>query len=184
LTALPVSSSLPKRRLETFASFPAYRDELLHWLDGSADEEVALYRTGVLLCSELRAAGSFPEHILMELHALGLKADRPEDGAEERNVRDERYLHAMRLLMQTCFGEHPPVRAVRAADGRQWFVLHVREGMRWDPEIEMRRKDWLSCVASDDRRYITPVPKSWEQWSDAELLGNILRAPVDLRGPS
>jgi hypothetical protein len=38
-------------------------------------------------------------------------------------------------------------------------------------------------VARDDRRYITPVPGTWEQWSDAELLTHILHAPVDLRGP-
>jgi hypothetical protein len=55
--------------------------------------------------------------------------------------------------------------------------------MRWDPEIEMRRQDWLCCATLGDRRYITPVPPAWNQWSDAELLGAVVRARPDLRGP-
>ena len=179
-----MGGTIPQRKLETFSDFAAYRAELIAWLGGIVIDEVALYRAGVVLCRELRAAGFFPEHILMELHALGLKSDRRDVSMEDGAFQDQRYLDAIRLLMQSCYGEDPLLRSVRGADGREWIVLLVREGMRWDPEIEMRRKDWLSCVAHDDRRYITPVPRSWEQWTDAELATQILRAPADLRGPS
>jgi hypothetical protein len=178
-----MSSIIPQRRLESFPAFAAYRAELTHWLDGTAVDEVALYRAGVALCSELRVAAALPEHILMELHSLGLKTGRREASREEGATQDRRYLLAIRLLLQSCFGEEPPLRSVRGADGREWIVLLVREGMRWDPEIEMRRRDWLSCVAPDDRRYITPVPAGWLQWTDGELVMQILRAPADLRGP-
>jgi hypothetical protein len=178
-----MTDAIPRPKIESFSTFPAYRAELAAWLDGSAVDEVTLYRTGVHLCRELRAAGLFPEHLLMELHALGLKPDWREGPAEDAIFQDRRYTHAISLLMQSCFGEDALLRSVRGTDGRDWIVLLVREGARWDPEIEMRRRDWLSCVARDDRRYITPVPGTWEQWSDAELLTHILHAPVDLRGP-
>lgn len=58
----------------------------------------------------------------------------------------------------------------------------VVEGYRWDPEIEMRRANWLCCEAVDERRYISPVPVEWESMSEMELLGAIARAKPDLRG--
>jgi hypothetical protein len=85
--------------------------------------------------------------------------------------------------MQACYGYCPDLRLVRGPDGRGWIVMHIREGMRWDPEIEMRRQDWLCCATLGDRRYITPVPPAWTQWSDADLLGAVVRARPDLRGP-
>jgi hypothetical protein len=61
-------------------------------------------------------------------------------------------------------------------------VFVVTEGMRWDPEIEMRRVNWLCCAAVDEQRYISPVPAGWESWNDEQLLEAIAHAPEDHRG--
>ena len=176
---------MPRRRISTFSAFAAYQEALAHWLDGTATEEGALYRAGVHLCEEVRGAGLFPEHILTELQALGLK---PHQGMEapagELRFLEKRYRQAVTLLAQSCLDEPPLLRIVRGQDGREWIVLLVREGTRWDPEIEMRRKNWLSCVAGPDRRYISPVPDDWEDCSEAELRSRIMHAKPDLRGPS
>jgi hypothetical protein len=76
------------------------------------------------------------------------------------------------------------MRTVQDADNRVWHVYVVQEGMRWDPEIEMRRRNWLCCAALDERRFISPVPPNWERWSDVELLAAIAGAKADHRGPS
>lgn len=78
--------------------------------------------------------------------------------------------------------EEQLVRSVTDADGRTWYVHVVIEGFRWDPEIEERRRNWLCLEAADDRRFISPVPEDWEQWSDATLLRWIGAAKPDLRG--
>ena len=91
--------------------------------------------------------------------------------------------NALRSLMETCYGFRSDLRLVRGPDGRAWVVMHIQEGMRWDPEIEMRRQDWLCCATAGDRRYITPVPPGWKDWSDLELVGAVVRARPDLRGP-
>jgi hypothetical protein len=101
----------------------------------------------------------------------------------ERRRRDDRHARALRLLVETCYGFDPQLRVVRGLDGRAWVVLHIREGMRWDPEIEMRRQDWLCCATIGDRRYITPVPTAWYQWTDVDLAAAVGRARPDLRGP-
>lgn len=75
------------------------------------------------------------------------------------------------------------VRDVLDQDGRRWHVFVVLEGMRWDPEIEMRRRHWLCLETKGDRRYIAPVPTGWERWSDAELIAAIAMAKPDKRGP-
>lgn len=75
-------------------------------------------------------------------------------------------------------------RTVVDSDERIWQIYLVPEGMRWDPEIEMRRVSWLCCRTLGERRYITPVPPSWEQWSDADLLAAIASAKPDHRGTS
>ena len=74
-----------------------------------------------------------------------------------------------------------PRRNVTDADGRSWLVFLVPEGMRWDPEIEMRRVSWLCCETESDTRYITPVPPAWQQMSDEQLLAAITVAPKDYR---
>lgn len=74
-----------------------------------------------------------------------------------------------------------PRRIVMDADGRTWQVFLVAEGMRWDPEIEMRRVSWLCCETDAETRYITPVPPAWQQMSDEHLLAAIAVAPKDLR---
>ena len=173
------------RRIETLPAFAAYRSALSAWLDGSANDESELYRAGGGLASQLRDAGFFAEHVLAEVHALRLNPDGWSNvHSERRRTRDRRYLLALTLLLQSSFGTDPALRSVRGTDGREWLVLLLRENVRWDPRIDVPRKDWLSCVARDRRRYITPVPIGWEQWSDAELLAQILRAKPDLRGPA
>ena len=74
-----------------------------------------------------------------------------------------------------------PRRIVIDADGRTWQVFLVPEGMRWDPEIEMRRVSWLCCETDTDTRYITPVSPAWQQMSDEHLLAAIAAAPTDHR---
>ncbi len=180
-----MNENLARRRVETFAAFAAYRSALIAWLDGTANDESELYRTGGTLASQLREAGYFAEHVLAEVHGLGMNPDGWSNiHSERRRARDRRYLLAITLLLQSAFGADPLLRSVRGTDGREWIVLLVRENVRWDPRIDVPRKDWLSCVARDQRRYITPVPLGWEQWSDGELLAQILRARPDLRGPA
>lgn len=176
---------LAPRRIESFPAFAAYREALAAWLDGSATDETDLYHAGGALGVQFREAGSFAEQVLAELHALGMNPDGWSNvHSERRRMRDRRYLLALTLLLQSSFGSDPALRSVRGTDGREWIVLLVRENVRWDPRIDVPRKDWLSCVARDQRRYITPVPIGWEQWSDGELLARILRARPDLRGPA
>ena len=85
--------------------------------------------------------------------------------------------------MQACFSKDMPLRVVGGVDSSDWTVLPIREGWRWGPEIRLRRCDWLCCVTTGDRRYISPVPHGWEQWSDTELATAIRRTKPDLRGP-
>ena len=82
----------------------------------------------------------------------------------------------------TPAGGAPPGRTVVDGGGRVWHVFVVEEGMRWDPEIEMRRRSWLCCDGGDDRRFISPLPVDWMQWSDDVLLGAIAEAKPDHRG--
>jgi hypothetical protein len=172
------------RRIETLPSFAEYHTALAAWLEGSAPDESELYRTGRAFGTDLRGAGLFAEHVLAEVHALGMNPDGWSNvHSERRRMRDVRYLTAVTLLLQSTFGYDPMIRSVRGTDGREWLVLRVKENVRWDPRIDVPRKDWLSCVARDQRRYITPVPLGWESWNDAELLAQILRARPDLRGP-
>ncbi len=180
-----MKESLAPRRLQSFPAFTTYRAALEAWVDGSATDQSELYRAGEALASELRDSGVFAEHVLADVHGLGINPDGwSNPHSERRRARDRRYLNAITLLLQSCFGKDPELRQVRGTDGREWLVLLVRENVRWDPRIDVPRKDWLSCVARDQRRYITPVPIGWEQWNDAELLARILRAKPDLRGPA
>ena len=75
----------------------------------------------------------------------------------------------------------PTHRIVMDTDGQRWKVYLVAEGMRWDPEIEMRRVSWLCCETDTECRYITPVPPDWQQSSDEQLLAAIAVAPEDHR---
>jgi hypothetical protein len=184
VTPLSPSGSLPAPRLADSPAFQGYRPTLAAWLDGSIDEH-ALYRASVEICRTVRSLGAQPEQILVALHASGLeKRDEDESRSSKHAVaRDRRYASAVFILMQACFGVDLPLRVVRGVDGADWTVMPIREGWRWDPEIEMRRRDWLCCVTTGDRRYISPVPAEWEQWSDTELAAEIRRAKPDLRGP-
>lgn len=162
-------------------AFARYREVLASWLDGKSDEHT-LYHASGEICQTVRSLAMQPEHILIALHATGLET-RSSRHENEGLARDRRYASALFLLMQACFGQDLTLRVVREVDGSDWTVLPIREGWRWDPEIEMRRRDWLCCVTRSDRRYISPVPVGWEQWTDAELANAIRHARPDLRGP-
>jgi len=182
---LRMNEHLAPRRILSFPAFAAYRSALAAWLEGSATDETELYHTSGALGLQFREAGFFAEHVLAEVHALGMNPDGWSNvHSERRRARDRRYRLALTLLLQSSFGTDPALRSVRGTDGREWIVLFVRENVRWDPRIDVPRKDWLSCIARDQRRYITPVPLGWERWSDGELLAQILRARPDLRGPA
>lgn len=161
-------------------AFARYRAVLQSWLEGRSDED-ALYHASTDVCHAVRYLALQPEHILIALHASGLSMPSSRDGSEAR-ARDRRYGSAVVVLMQACFGQNILLRVIQDVDGSDWTVLLIREGWRWDPEIEMRRRDWLCCVTTGDRRYISPVPGGWEQWSDAELARTIRHARPDLRG--
>ena len=176
-----MTGSLPSHAFVGSPAFVRYREVLVHWLDDDSDER-ELYEAGALACQSARVHGVSPELLLFELHAAGV---RPRDALNTGAVaeRDERYTIAVHVLMQQCFRDSTAPRVVRDVDGRDWSVMTVREGQRWDPEIEMRRRDWLCCVTGGDRRYISPVPADWEQWSAADLAIAIRKARPDLRGP-
>ena len=154
------------------------------WVDGIGDDVTVLYEAASALCRHARANGIAAEHLVAALQGVQLRSSRTismEPTARRR--RDCRHVAALRMLMETCYGYQPELRIVRGPDGRACVVMHIQEGMRWDPEIEMRRQDWLCCATMGDRRYITPVPPLWHQWSDPELLAAVVRARPDLRGP-
>jgi hypothetical protein len=177
-----MTGSLPSHAFVGSSAFTRYRVVLHEWLDDEAGDERDLYEAGALVCASARAHGVSPELLLFELHAVGVRA---RDALNTGVVAscDERYIVAVHVLMQQCFRDSSPPRVVRDVDGRDWSVMAVREGQRWDPEIEMRRRDWLCCVTRGDRRYISPVPPEWEQWSPIELAAAIRKARPDLRGP-
>lgn len=181
MTPLSPTGSLPAPRLADSPGFHAYRPVLASWLAGECDEN-ALYQGSVELCRTVRSYGAKPEQIVVALHESGIE-QRDEATSQHAVARDRRYASAVFILLQACFGVDLALRVVRGVDGADWTVIPIREGWRWDPEIEMRRRDWLCCVTTGDRRYISPVPAGWEQWTDTELAAAIRRAKPDLRGP-
>jgi len=179
-----MSSHLSFRPLRDFPAFDRFVDELSTWLDGASGDVGVLHDAADALCRHVRANGIAGEHLLAALQGVELRTGivlAVEPVARRR--RDDRHIVALRMLMESCYGFAPELRLVRGTDGRAWVVMLIQEGMRWDPEIEMRRQDWLCCATLGDRRYITPVPPAWNQWSDAELLAAVVRARPDLRGP-
>lgn len=179
-----MSSHLSFRPIRDFPAFDRFVEELGAWVDGSGDDPSTLSDAASALSRHARANGIAAEHLLAALQSVELRTSialTMEPAARRR--RDDRHVVALRSLMEICYGFDPDLRLVRGPDGRAWVVMHIQEGMRWDPEIEMRRQDWLCCATLGDRRYITPVPPAWNQWSDADLLGAVVRARPDLRGP-
>ena len=179
-----MSSHLSFRPIRDFPAFDRYVEELGAWVDGSGEHVSALHDSATALARHVRANGIAAEHLVAALQSVELRTSvalAMEPAARRR--RDDRHATALRALMQTCYGFETDLRLVRGTDGRAWVVMHIKEGMRWDPEIEMRRRDWLCCAALGDRRYITPVPSAWREWCDAELLAAVVRARPDLRGP-
>lgn len=176
-----MESSVPYRTFLESPQFASYRSEMARWLASGADE-AALYQASAGLGRGIRAGSLQPEHLLVALHALGYESYESR-GAGAAASHAHRYITAVGLFMRVCFGKDPLVRVVLARDDRLWTVMPIREGARWDPEIEMRRRDWLCCVTVGDRRYVAPLPRDWEQWTDSEIAGAIAQAKPDLRGP-
>lgn len=179
-----MGNHLSFRPIRDFPAFDRFVEELGLWVDGSAANVDVLYEAASALSRHVRANGIAAEHLVAALQSVELRtaaALTMEPAARRR--RDDRHVQALRLLMETCYGAHPEIRLVRGTDGHAWVVMQIHEGMRWDPEIEMRRQDWLCCASVSDRRYITPVPAAWTQWSDSDLVAAVARARPDLRGP-
>lgn len=179
-----MSSHLSFRPIRDFPAFDRFVEELGAWVDGNGDDVGVLHDTASTLSRHARANGIAAEHLLAALQGVELRTSvalTMEPAA--RRARDDRHVAALRSLMHTCYGFDSDLRLVRGPDGRAWVVMHIQEGMRWDPEIEMRRQDWLCCASASDRRYITPVPAAWNQWSDSDLVAAVSRARPDLRGP-
>ena len=76
-----------------------------------------------------------------------------------------------------------PVRTVADVEGHIWHVYVVVEGTKWDPEIEMRRRNWLCMESGSDRRFVSPVPDGWADWDAPSILVLISVGKPDLRGP-
>jgi hypothetical protein len=179
-----MSRHLAYRHIRDFPAFDRFVDELGVWVDGSRGDVGVMSDAASALSGHVRANGIPAEHLVAALQAAPLPSRHaPAVDPGERHRRDDRHAAALRLLVEACYGFQPVLRIVRGLDGRAWVVLLIREGMRWDPEIEMRRHDWLCCATPGDRRYITPIPAGWEQWSDVELAAAVVRARPDLRGP-
>ena len=179
-----MGNHLSFRPIRDFPAFDRFVEELGLWIEGTGTDVNVLYDVASALSRHVRANGIAAEHLVALLQSVELRSRSSiamEPAARRR--RDDRHVEALRLLMETCYGLDPELRLVRAPDGHTWIVMHIHEGMRWDPEIEMRRQDWLCCASASDRRYITPVPPAWIQWSDADLVAAVSRARPDLRGP-
>jgi len=179
-----MSRHLSFRHIRDFPAFERFVDELGIWVDGSGDDVGVMRDAALALCGPVRANGIAAEHLVAALQAEALRShNAPAVDPGEHLRRDDRHARALRVLVETCYGFEPRLRVVRSLDGRAWVVVHIQEGMRWDPEIEMRRQDWLCCATLGDRRYVTPVPQGWNEWSDADLAAAVVRARPDLRGP-
>jgi len=76
-----------------------------------------------------------------------------------------------------------PVRTVADADHRVWHVYVVPPGLKWDIEIEDRRRHFLRFEHGEERRWMHPVPEEWMQWTDSTLLHWLGVAKLDLRAP-
>lgn len=179
-----MNSHLSFKSIRDFPAFDRYVEALGAWIEDSGDDVSVLHGSATELARHARANGVAAEHLLAAIQSVPLRTrDALAMEPAARRRRDDRHALALRALMQTCYGFESGLRLVRGTDGRPWVVMHIQEGMRWDPEIEMRRQDWLCCTTYGDRRYITPVPAAWSQWSDADLLAAVVRARPDLRGP-
>jgi hypothetical protein len=159
--------------------FARYRDELASWLAAGGDES-ALRAAEDEMRRAIQAGAIPPEHLLASLHTAAFSALEGATSTSPPQV--PRYLEAISRLMHACFGSIAQLRVIEDNDGRNWSVMPIAEGARWDPEIEMRRRAWLCCVTTGDRRYISPVPRDWDQWTDNEIAGAIGSARPDLRG--
>ncbi|MDQ6633489.1 MAG: hypothetical protein M3Z10_01895 [Gemmatimonadota bacterium] len=170
---------MPHQRITDNPAFAAYGRALARWLNGESQDEFALHQAGDALCREVRAAGVPAEHLLYSVQAATMQPA----GESIRNARRESsYAAAVRELMQACFGREPVLRVTHTTDGRDWTLMLIPERTRTDRGSAVRRRDWLSCVSAGDRRYITPVPPQWEQWSESELAAAITKARPDMRG--
>jgi hypothetical protein len=179
-----------------------YFQALVDWLDDATSDGNGLRTASEALSAEARRRQVGADGLLRTVKArLAGGVGRPEVARSADDLgRASRYVSAMEILLSAYFGDAqprmsvgtPPVpprnsmeqkaRHVIDRERRAWRVFLVEEGMKWDPEIEMRRANWLCCAAFDEQRYISPVPPGWEAWSDDELLEAVAQAPRDHRG--
>ena len=85
---------------------------------------------------------------------------------------------------------HDPA-AAAADDGVQWFrdgagrVWHayvVIERTKYGVALDKTRHNWLCLESEGERRFISPVPSAWREWSEAEFRHELVHSRVDLRG--
>jgi hypothetical protein len=74
-----------------------------------------------------------------------------------------------------------PEKRVIEVDGQQWEVSAVIEGVGWDAELPVRRASWLSFLKGDERRFITPLPADWAEWSDERLAAELANSRLSKR---
>jgi hypothetical protein len=178
-------SGLVYTQLTDTEAFTGYRERLVAWADGPADaDDRELRHASHLLHDEVRGHGMLPEHAFIALHVGGALEAITNRMPGEREAL-ERYGRALRLLAESSLEELETPRLVHSRSlPIVWLVLCVRESRRWDTRYGAYRSDWLACVASHERRYITPVPAAWHDMSDDALLIAVAKARPDTRGPS
>jgi hypothetical protein len=160
------------------------------------------------LATEARSLDLPPEHILYALRVARCNVGHSVIDTERERAVGRRYASAIALLLRHYFGVSEEeiesvgdvARAQSAIErdfraevavrvvvdprsGTQWRVRLVREGYSWDPEIRMRRRDWLLCESGTERRFISPAPADWLEWGEGHLLAAVRAAPADHRRP-
>ena len=200
-----MSSAAPPR-VQALAQTPelnGFCQALEHFLEtGEGANELAT--RAAALTAEAQQLELPPEHILYAMRVARCRGNRSRRSDERDRLESRRYTAAIRLLLQHYFGvpdsdigavgditrartvsersfrAEVAVREVRdPASGETWTVRLVCEGYASDPGLEIGRREWLTCVAASERRFISPAPQEWLEWSDARLLSAIRVAPVD-----
>jgi hypothetical protein len=84
-----------------------------------------------------------------------------------------------RLRQEVAFRQAK--RRLRDGGGVMWDVYPMVESLGWNGEATVPRGSWLCFDTKGERRYLTPLPTDWEEWTDAELQAVLISAPVDKR---
>lgn len=185
------------------SAFCTLLEQFLHTGEG----EALLRARAAALAAEARARALPPEHILFALRVARCNVGHQPADSDRNRVVNHRYATGIAILLHHYFDVEDDAEAVgdvsRAMSpiehefraeaavrvvpdpetGALWRVSFVREGYSWDPEIELRRRDYLACETGEARRYISPAPADWLEWSDVVLLDAIRSASPDHRRP-